>query len=249
MGLSLRSCGLDFGCDSVFPAGFRSLASVPGKVGKSVTRQAADTSLGLLKRVQSGDGDAWREFAARCYDVIGQWCRWHDLSQSDADDVVQNSMMVVLRKVGDFRHTGRGSMRGWLKAIAWRCWCDAMTRVSRSQYHELRRRYETAVDEIANLELQYERLRQASLLQRAMLLVKQRVRASTWTMFYRTAWLNESCAAVSADLNIPGYVVHSARARVQKLIEREVVRLEAEEGSVDAAGFFGPSADASQRDD
>lgn len=246
-GLSRHTRGLD-------SAGFRCSRPIlrinrhSKEGGRTVVQQTADTSLGLLSRVQSGDSAAWDEFASRCYDVIGNWCRWQKLSQPDADDVVQNSMMVVLRKIGDFHHSGRGSMRGWLKAIAWRCWCDAVTRTNRSQYHELRRRYEIAVDEIASLELQYERLRQAALLQRAMLLVKQRVRSSTWTVFYRTAWLNESSAAVSADLNIPAYVVYSAKARVQKLIEQEVSRLEAEEGSVEPSRLLQSSAEASQHD-
>lgn len=203
-------------------------------VGVALTQRSADTSLGLLGRVQAGDSEAWQEFTNRCYDVIRQWCRWHQVSGPDTDDVLQNSMLVVLQKIGAFRHTGRGSMRGWLKAIAWRCWCDAMARANRGALESLRKQYAVAVDEIAVLEQQYELLRQETLLQQAMLLVKQRVRPSTWSVFYRTAWLNEPCSVVAGDLQIPAYVIHSARNRVQRMIQQEVRRLEGREMLMEA---------------
>ena len=193
--------------------------------------QPPDTSLGLLSRVQAGDAQAWSDFADRCYNVMRSWCRWQRLNETDADDIVQNSMLIVMQKVGAFRHTGRGSLRNWLKAIAWRCRCKAMARVSGRHYEELRRRYDAAVDDIGQLEQQYEQLYEASLLQQAMLLVQQRVRQATWTAFHRTVCLGESCAAVADEMNLRVYVVYSARSRIQKLIEEEVKRLAAREVS------------------
>lgn len=188
-----------------------------------------DTSLGLLGQVQAGDGEAWRLFALRCYEVVRRWCRWQRLNATDTDDVVQNAMMVVLRKVGEFRHSGNGSLRSWLRAIAWRCRCDALVRSSSHQHEELRQKYEVAVDEIAQLEAQYEQLRRVALLQQAMLLVKQRVRPSTWNAFYRTALLDEPFAVVAAQVEMPEYLIYSAKFRVQKLIQEEVRKLELRE--------------------
>lgn len=194
-----------------------------------------DTSLGLLGRVQAGDGEAWQLFALECYEVVRRWCRWQRLNATDTDDVVQNAMMVVLRKVGEFRHSGKGSLRSWLRAIAWRCRCDALIRSNSHQYDEVRQNYEVAVDEIARLESQYEHLRRVALLQHAMLIVKQRVRPSTWNAFYRTAWLDEPVAVVAAQLDMPEYLIYSAKFRVQKLIQEEVRKLESREDACGAA--------------
>lgn len=208
-----------------------------------------DTSLGLLGRVQAGDCDAWRLFALRCYEVVRRWCRWQRLNASDTDDVVQNSMVVVLRKVGEFRHSGKGSLRSWLRAIAWRCRCDAFVRSGRHQHETLRQKYEVAVDEIAQLEFQYEQLRRADLLHQAMLLVKQRVRPSTWNAFYHTVWLDEPCAVVAAQLEMPEYLIYSAKFRVQKLIQEEVRKLDSREDAcvVVSDTSEGPDASAANR--
>jgi RNA polymerase sigma-70 factor (ECF subfamily) len=196
-------------------------------------RRVPDTSLGLLGRVQAGDSDAWRDFSLRCFDVIHDWCRWRQMHGIEPDDITQNTMLVVVRKIGSFQHAGRGSLRAWLKAIAWRCWADAVARAKRSELGELRMHYEAAIDEIANLERQHEQLRKLDLMKRALLLVQQRVRPSTWQMFYRTALAGEAGATVSSEMKIPLYVIYSARARVQRLLHEEVQLLSALEPEVD----------------
>ncbi|MEY4187281.1 MAG: hypothetical protein RIT02_2315 [Planctomycetota bacterium] len=203
-------------------------------------RQVPDTSLGLLGRVQSGDVDAWGDFSLRCLDVINDWCQWHRMHGIESDDIAQNTMLVVVRRIGDFQHAGRGSLRAWLKAIAWRCWADAVARAKRSELGQLRMQYEAAVDEIANLERQHEQLRKLDLMKRALLLVQQRVRPSTWQMFYRTALAGEAGAKVSTEMNIPLYLVYSARARVQRMLHEEVRMLSEQEPEVDADDFHVP---------
>jgi DNA-directed RNA polymerase specialized sigma24 family protein len=189
-----------------------------------------DTSIGMLQRVQGGDEDAWTDFANRCGSVIQEWCKWRHLQSLEADDIIQNTMIIVLKKVHSFRHAGRGSLRAWLRAIAWRCWCDAAARANRLQLEELQGNYEVAIDEIAILEKQYEELSRLELIQRAMVLVRQRVRASTWEMFYRTALGNECGNTVAADLKVSVHVVYAARSRVQRLLHQEVSMLGQHEG-------------------
>ena len=70
-----------------------------------------DTSIGMLQRVQGGDEDAWTDFANRCGSVIQEWCKWRHLQSLEADDIIQNTMIIVLKKVHSFRHAGRGSLR------------------------------------------------------------------------------------------------------------------------------------------
>ncbi|MGV2333502.1 MAG UNVERIFIED_CONTAM: hypothetical protein LVR18_05020 [Planctomycetaceae bacterium] len=109
----------------------------------------------------------------------------------------------------------------------------------------LRQKYEVAVDEIAELEFQYEQLRRADLLQQAMLLVKQRVRPSTWNAFYRVAWLDEPIAVVASQLEMPEYLIYSAKFRVQKLIQEEVRKLESREDACVVVSDTSEGLDAS----
>lgn len=197
------------------------------------SEQNLDTSLGLLGRVQQGDSEAWCEFSRRCFELIQQWCRWRHLHLVETDDVVQNTMLVVLKKIGCFRHRGRGSFRAWLRAIAWRCWSDAVARASRSQAEELSGQYELAIDEIAVLEECYEQLRRMELMKQAMVIVRQRVRIATWQMFYRTALGDECGVKVAGDMQVPLYVLYAARARVQRMLQEQVqILLQQEHGGV-----------------
>ncbi|MFN9288068.1 MAG: RNA polymerase sigma factor, partial [Planctomyces sp.] len=131
-----------------------------------------DTSAGLIGRVQAGDGASWQAFCDRCQGVLADWCRWNRLREPDAEDVSQEAMLVVVSKIAGFRHSGRGSLRAWLRAIAWRCWCEAISRADRGDVADLAARYRRASDEIAELEREYERLTQVDLLERAMAVVR-----------------------------------------------------------------------------
>lgn len=184
-----------------------------------------DTSAGMIRRIQSGDGASWRQFHERCHAVISDWCRWNRVSEADAEDVLQETLLVVVSKIAGFRHLGPGSLRAWLRAIAWRCWCEALARTERTDAAELAIRYQQATDEIAALEAEYERLRQVDILERAMATVRQRVEAHTWQAFWSTAMDGLSGQDAGDALGMTADCVHSARARVQRLISREVRRI------------------------
>jgi len=184
-----------------------------------------DTSAGLIGRVQAGDGASWQAFCDRCQGVLADWCRWSRLREPDAEDVSQEAMLVVVSKIAGFRHSGRGSLRAWLRAIAWRCWCEAISRADRGDVADLAARYRRASDEIAELEREYERLTQVDLLERAMAVVRGRVQPRTWDAFWRSAMEGGSGADVGAVLGMSADCVHAARSRVQRLISVEVRRL------------------------
>ena len=189
-----------------------------------------DTSLGLLGRVQSGDAVAWEAFSGRCRDVLLSWCNWREVQPADAEDVYQNSMLVVLRKVGEFQHAGRGSFRAWLRAIAWRCWCDAASSDRQIALSDLREKFLIAQDDIAALDEEYERIWQAGLLSEAMQLVRARVNEKTWEMFRLCVLEGEPVPVVSAAVGMPDYAVHSSKSRVGRMIAAEVRRLRQKSG-------------------
>lgn len=185
-----------------------------------------ETSVGMLGRVQSGDGDAWNQFAQHCQQVILSWCRWRRVPQSEVDDIMQDSLVVVLTKIHAFRRNGRGSLRAWLYAIAWRCRCDALGKAeSYSRLREVREKYREATNEIDALELEFERLQQVDLLERCMAIVRGRVQQKTWEAFRLHALERVSGADVAAALDLSVDKVHTAKARVQRMIQVEMRRL------------------------
>ncbi|MFM7057471.1 MAG: RNA polymerase sigma factor [Planctomycetota bacterium] len=186
--------------------------------------QSADTSTGMLGRVQAGDTHAWSEFSERCRMVVTDWCRWHNLQSADTDDIVQETLLVVMNKIRDFDRAGRGSLRAWLRGIAWRCWCRAVAKADRANPELLRSLLQSSYNDIAQLEAEYDRLAQLEALQKAMAVVQKRVTSNTWQAFFLTALHDHSGSEAGELLGMTADAVHSSRARVQRLITAELRR-------------------------
>ena len=96
------------------------LATIQGRLRKTVGKQMAnETRLSILARVQETTfGDSWSEFSAMYDDLIKGWLYRRGVQAQDADDIRQEVMTVVLRRIGSFEHNGRtGAFRAWLRMI------------------------------------------------------------------------------------------------------------------------------------
>jgi RNA polymerase sigma factor (sigma-70 family) len=183
-----------------------------------------DTSLGLLNRVRSGEDQAWIDFSHRCAGVLYQWARWNGLQVADAEDLTHEAMLIVLAKIREFRHVGRGSLRAWLRAIAWRCLRTAQARQDDVNRPEIIQKYRRSESQIADLQEQFDRLQQLDLLRECMQAVQLRVRPRSWEAFRLLAVEGLSGPAAAAQLDMNVEAVHAAKDRVQKLISAEIRR-------------------------
>lgn len=183
-----------------------------------------DTSLGLLNRVRSGDDQAWIDFSNRCSAVLQQWSRWNGLQPADAEDLTHDALLVVLAKIRDFRHAGRGSLRAWLRAIAWRCQRTSLARLDDVTRPEIIEKYRRSEYQIADLEDQFDQLQQLDLLRECMKVVQQRVRPQSWEAFRLLAVEGIPGPAAAAQLQMQTEAVHAAKNRIQKLISAEIRR-------------------------
>lgn len=181
-----------------------------------------DTSIGMLAGALAGDPVDWNRFAQHCQRVIALWCRGRILSEADRDDVVQESLLIVVMKVHQFRRQGRGSLRAWLRAIAWRCRCESVAKSSNAmQLQESHQQFAQASDRIDELEEEFERLRQLELLERCLESVRQRVQPSTWLAFQQLALQNVPGAQVAQQQGLSLEAVYAARWRVMGHLRSE----------------------------
>ncbi len=91
----------------------------------------SDTSLTLLERVKRGEVAAWSEFCGHCATVLRRWSGRMGLQAADVDDLIQDTLLIVIGRIRLFQRRGTGSFRAWLRVIAWRCWCDAVARAAK----------------------------------------------------------------------------------------------------------------------
>ena len=186
-----------------------------------------DTSTGMIVQALTGDEKAWERFASHCQKVISGWCRSWNLSPEDRDDAVQESMLVVLVKVHHFRRTGRGSLRAWLKAVAWRCRCESIAKARNfHRLQEIQQRFRETTNEIEELEQEFERLYELDRLQRCLLAVRERVTSQTWAAFQKHAIERTPAPRVAAELGLTVESVYAVRSRVLSLLRSEWRRLQ-----------------------
>src|SRR5690348_13310997 len=81
-----------------------------------------ETSLSLLDRLADGgpgSEDDWRRLVDLYQPLLRAWLARAGVVSScaDADDLVQDVLLVVFREVAGFQRRGQGSFRAWLRAI------------------------------------------------------------------------------------------------------------------------------------
>src|SRR5262245_51471951 len=74
------------------------------------------TLLVLLR--DPGDPLAWNAFVRRYGPVIHAWCRGRRLQEADAENVTQDVLTRLVKKLGAFRYDpDRGAFRAWLRTL------------------------------------------------------------------------------------------------------------------------------------
>ncbi len=83
----------------------------------------SETSHSLLERLHDGpDESAWRRMVDLYTPLIRGWLGRYALNDSDCDDLVQDVLAVVVRRLPDFqRRPQTGAFRRWLRNITVNC--------------------------------------------------------------------------------------------------------------------------------
>src|SRR5271165_3266135 len=83
------------------------------------TTALLETSVSLLENLRlRPDSQSWQRLVDLYTPLIRDWLRRHGLQGSDADDLSQEVLAVVVRELPNFRHDMRqGAFRRWLKNI------------------------------------------------------------------------------------------------------------------------------------
>lgn len=194
------------------------------------------TSASLLKAVSSGHSPLdWERFLAKYAALLRSWAiRW-GAKQELADDMVQETLLNVLRTIPEFQYNPAGSFRSWLKVVAWRSWCH-MERRERAHLRFSADRpvpnlpvqnavFNTAACREDLLEL-FQKMAREEIFEMACAQVRPRFSPTTWQAF--DLMEIQQCpgdeTAARLGLSIPA--VHAAVYRVRKQLTRAVRHLD-----------------------
>jgi RNA polymerase sigma-70 factor (ECF subfamily) len=193
----------------------------------------------LLARLKDWeDQTSWREFFDTYWKLIYAVARKAGLSDAEAQDVVQETVLTVAKKVGDFKAQPGGSFKGWLLQITRRRIADEFERRQRSQSlvtsaattrNEEGTRTATIdrVPDPASFDLDacWEEQWQKRLLEAATERVKQRVSPKQYQMFELYVLREWPVRKVAQTLGVSTTQVYLAKHRVGRLLKKEVQRL------------------------
>lgn len=184
------------------------------------------TSVSLLERIRHG-GDAadWRCLVEVYEPMIRGWLGQHHLPAADLDDIVQEILAVLVRKLPEFDRQRVGSFRHWLRLVSvnclkrfWKAGRRRPTATGDSRVAELVAQLEDPDSGLSRLwDEQYDRY----VLRRLLQGIQSEFKESTWRAFARLALDGATPAEVAAELNLSVNAVMIAKSRVLKRLREE----------------------------
>jgi RNA polymerase sigma-70 factor (ECF subfamily) len=77
-----------------------------------------ETSVSLLERLAvAPSDDDWQRLDDLYQPLLCGWIARAGVPASDVDDLVQEVLLVIFRKIGGFERRGQGAFRAWLRTI------------------------------------------------------------------------------------------------------------------------------------
>jgi RNA polymerase sigma-70 factor (ECF subfamily) len=194
------------------------------------------TRRSLLSRLRDLDDDAsWRDFFNTYWKLIYRAATRAGLSNAEAQDVVQDTVITVARRIQEFRYDpARGTFKGWLlHTTRWRILDHLRKRDARPPADPLPDAKEDCawVENVATpasalIESVWEAEWQQNLMDAAIQRVKHHVRPKHYQAFELYVLKEWPALKVAQALGIHVAQVHLLKHRVGNLIRKEVKRLE-----------------------
>lgn len=182
--------------------------------------QSPQTSLSLLDALQQGTGnDAWQRLVDLYAPLIRGWLRRRVIPDCDQDDIVQEVLSVVVRKVGDFHRVDRaGAFRRWLLNItvnclreSWRAKRLAGVAAGDTAFAEKLQQLEDPASSLSRLwEVDHDQY----ILNRLLDEVKNDFELKTWTVFRRITLEGVPAAQAAEEAGISVNAAFIAKSRV-----------------------------------
>jgi RNA polymerase sigma-70 factor (ECF subfamily) len=188
----------------------------------------AETPVSLLERLRDRpDPEAWRELVDLYTPLLGRWLRQQAVQPSDADDLVQEVLGVVVRELPHFRRGDRrGAFRAWLRTILVHrlraFWRARQGRAVATGDSDLLRKLEQLEDPRSALHDLWDREHDRHVAQRLLERIGPAFEPTTWRAFRGVVLEGKRPAEVAAELGISANAVSIAKSRVLHRLRQEV---------------------------
>jgi RNA polymerase sigma-70 factor, ECF subfamily len=175
----------------------------------------------LLERLrQPAPDQAWERFVELYAPLLYYWARRTGCQEADAADLVQEVLLLLMRKLPEFHCDKQRSFRGWLRTVAHNCW------------RNLRRKAELPfapealnLDNLAAPQADdpfWEGEFHPRLVSRALELMKAEFHTPTWKACWECVVVGKPAAQVAGELGLSIGAVYVAKSRVLSRLRQEL---------------------------
>ena len=183
-----------------------------------------DTPASLLERLrQPAQEQAWARFVDLYTPLLYCWARRTGCSESDAADLVQEVLTLLVRKLPVFRYDKHRSFRGWLHLVACNCWRNLKRRAALPREADAPDLAELPAPEPA--EPFWEAEYRNRLVGRALALMRTDLEPTTWKACWECVVAGRRAADVARELGVRVGTVYAAKSRVLSRLRRELAGL------------------------
>ncbi|QDV43851.1 RNA polymerase sigma factor RpoE [Stieleria neptunia] len=178
------------------------------------------TSATLLGRLRdASDHQAWQEFVQIYTPMIHRWATALQLSQSDANDLTQDVMLTLVRRMHGFRYDPKKSFRSWLKTVAVNRGRDFLRKRCRSDVQLAESGHASDVDHVKFLsDREYEQM----LAQRILTYIRTEFEETTWRACWMSVVEEQQASKIATELGISLNAVYLAKSRVLRRIRADL---------------------------
>lgn len=195
------------------------------KIGAGYNICMNTTSESLLLRLQplgdAVDQSAWEQFVQLYTPLIFHWARKVGLNQADAENLVQEVLTIVFRRLPDFKYEARKSFRGWLRTVT----LNKFREQRRKKSAHITTASASMLEGLASFEqaestwdIDYARL----LLQQSMRQMKSGFAPTTWAAMRLVITGGATVDEAASLTGVSPWTIYSAKARLMKRLRDEL---------------------------
>ena len=179
-----------------------------------------ETSLTWLGRLTGSPTESdWKQLLDVYGPLLAGWLARSGVPAADRDDLIQEVLMVVVRRVSEFDHRGPGAFRAWLRGIL----ANHLRKYFRDRPESgpaIDLDAVAAADSV--LGRQWDREHDEHLAARVLRLVEGDFALATWAAFCRQVLDGRPAPEVAAELGLTVNSVLLAKSRVLKRLRAEL---------------------------
>lgn len=182
-----------------------------------------ETPASLLQRLREPQSQqAWTRFVQLYTPLLYHWARRLDLHEPDAADLVQDVLVLLVRKLPEFTYDHNKSFRAWLRTVMRNCWRNHCRRIELP-----REAHPPNLDDVAASaedvlsETEYRQW----IVGRALELMQAEFQATTWKACWECVVGGRAAAEVAAELGMSVGAVYVAKSRVLSRLRQELMDL------------------------